>query len=158
MRLAYRILAYTISTLIALQAAAIGLAFFGLTSWVAGGGTFDKSFFDSNTAHFSGDGGLGFHAIVGFLVIPVLALLLVVSSFFTKVRGALTWALVVLGSVIVQIALAALGQSVYWLGALHGLFAFAVLAFATVAATRVARAGAVDRQTGAVADSAADVG
>lgn len=140
MKLAYRILAYLIALGVAVQAAAIAYAFFGLGAWVEGGGVLDKSVIESGTAHFTGEGGLEFHGTVGMMVVPALGLLLLISSFFVKVPGAITWALIVVVSIALQVFLGLFAHSMYWLGALHGVFAFAVLAFATVAATRVSRA------------------
>jgi hypothetical protein len=140
MKMVYRVLAYLISLGVALQAAAVAIGFFGLAAWVENGGVLDKAGMESQTISFGGLWGLEFHGTVGIMVIPALGLLLVISSFFTKVRGAVTWALIVLGCIVVQIALGLFAHSFYVLGFLHGLFAFAVLAAATIAATRVARA------------------
>jgi hypothetical protein len=56
---------------------------------------------------------------------------------------------------VVQIALGIFAHSYYLLGFLHGLFAFAVLATATIAATRVAQAGAASEAPAVVASNAA---
>ena len=52
----------------------------------------------------------------------------------------MVWALIVLGCAVVQVVLGMFSHAVYALGFVHGLFAFAVLGTATVAATRMARA------------------
>lgn len=137
-RLTYRILAYLISLGVALQAASIALAFSGLGGWVFAGHTLDKAVLTG--PGYPGHGGFEFHAAIGMMVIPALGVLLLVSSFFVKVKGAVIWAIVVLASIVLQIAFAELTSVSYVFGAVHGFFAFAVLAFATVAATRVARA------------------
>ena len=140
MKMVYRILAYLISLGVALQAAAIAIGFFGLAHWVDQGGVLDKAGFESGTVSFGGIWGLEFHGTVGIMVMPVLGLLLLISSFFAKVKGAVVWALIVLGCIVVQILLGLFAHSFYALGFLHGLFAFAVLGTATVAATRMTRA------------------
>jgi hypothetical protein len=140
MKMAYRILAYLISLGVALQAAAIAIGFFGLANWVEQGGVLDKAGFESGTISFGALWGLEFHGTVGIMVMPILGLLLLIAAFFTKVKGAVTWALVVLGCIVVQIVLGLFAHSFYALGFLHGLFAFAVLGTATVAATRMTRA------------------
>ena len=43
MRKAYRVLAYLVAAGVALQAAAIAYAMFGLTKWIERGGTLDQS-------------------------------------------------------------------------------------------------------------------
>ena len=100
----------------------------------------DKAGMESGTLTFAGIWGLEFHGTVGIMVMPALGLLLLISSFFTKVKGAVTWALIVLGCIVVQILLGLAAHTFYALGFLHGLFAFVVLGTATVAATRVSRA------------------
>jgi hypothetical protein len=154
MKMVYRVLAYLISLGVALQAAAIAIGFFGLANWVEAGGVLDKAGMESETITFGGLWGLVFHGMFGIFVIPALGLLLVIASFFTKVKGALTWALIVLGCIVVQVALGIFAHSLYALGFLHGLFAFAVLATATIAATRVARS-TVTRATPAAAENTA---
>jgi len=147
MRLVYRILAYLISLTVVLQAAAIALGFFGLGSWIENGGTLNKAVMDSSTSHVTGDIGLAFHSTVGMMVIPILGLLLVISSFFTRIRAAIWWSLIVLGCIVVQVLLGIFAHQAYALGAVHGVFAFAVLGVAAYAGRLVgATAGAGARQ------------
>jgi hypothetical protein len=138
MKMVYRILAYLIALAVALQAAFIAIAFFGLGTWIDNGGVLDKA--SAESAVYPGNWGLEAHGTVGVMVIPIIGLLLLVSSFFTKVKGAVVWALIVLGCIVLQVVLGIFSHAAYALGFLHGLFAFAVLATATVAATRMARA------------------
>lgn len=56
MKMAYRILAYLIALGVVLQASAIAFAFFGLGSWVEGGGVLDKAFIESSTSSFPARG------------------------------------------------------------------------------------------------------
>jgi hypothetical protein len=76
--------------------------------------------------------------ILGTMVIPLLAFLLVIASFLVGVPGGIKWALITLGSVMLQIVLAYAGFAVPVLGALHGINAF-VIAFAASIAMRKAR-------------------
>jgi hypothetical protein len=140
MRVVYRVIAYLIALAVALQAASVAMAFFGLGSWVDAGGVLDKSALESGGS-FTGEGGLAYHVTVGFFVIPALGLLMLISSFFTRSRGAIGWAGIVFGSIIVQVLLGGFAHTAYIIGAVHGLFAFVVLAAAVIAAMRMARAG-----------------
>lgn len=133
MKVVYRVIAYLIALGVVLQAASIALGFFGLGSWIENGGTLDKSTIESSTTHFSGDVGLAYHGTAGMMIIPALGLLLVISSFFTRSKGAISWSLIVLGCIVVQVVLGMLAHSFYILGAVHGIFAFAVLGTAAYA-------------------------
>ena len=73
-------------------------------------------------------------------MIPGIALLLVITSFFTKVRGAIKWAVIVLVLVVVQGQLGFLGHEIAAVGALHGLTALALLVTALYAGLRIRRA------------------
>jgi hypothetical protein len=139
MKLVYRVLAYLISLAVVLQAAAIALGFFGLGNWIESGGTLTKAGLDSGTTHFPGDVGLAIHGTVGMMVIPIIGLLLVISSFFTGTRRAIWWSLIVLGCIVVQVLLGLLSHQAYALGAVHGIFAFAVMGTAAYAGRMVIR-------------------
>jgi heme A synthase len=84
------------------------------------------------------------HINNGFFVIPALALLLVIVSFFTKVRGAIRWAVVVFVLVIVQTQLGGLGHDFPLVGALHGLNALVLFAVALYTGRRLRAASAVE--------------
>jgi len=141
MKLVYRVLAYLISLTVVLQAASIALGFFGLGSWIENGGTLNKAAMESGTTHFSGEVGLAFHGTVGTMVIPALGVLLVVSSFFTRARSAIWWSLIVLGCIVVQVLLGVLAHDAYALGAVHGIFAFAVMGVSAYAGSAITRPG-----------------
>ena len=85
------------------------------------------------------------HEVIGMLVVPVLALLLLVVSFFAKVPGGVPRAAVILLLVLAQVGLGAVFFDATLLGVLHGVNAFLVLGVALVAA----------RRAGAVAESPA---
>ncbi len=154
MKNVYRVLAYLIAALVALQGAAIAYAVFGLFAWVEQGGTVDKALFESEGPP-AGIGGLtGFilHGQVGMMVIPIAALLFLISSFFAKVPGGLKWALITLGVVVVQVALGLFSHELAGLGWLHGANALVLFAVAVMAGMRVRRAlagrGPGDAKTG----------
>ncbi len=132
MKNVYRVLAYAIAALVAVQAASIAYGVFGLASYIDSGGAVDK-----NTEGFPGVGGLIAHGIGGQMVIPVVTLALLVVSFFSKVAGGVRWALIVLGAVVVQVALGIFAHSLPALGAVHGIMALVLFGVAVTAAMRV---------------------
>jgi hypothetical protein len=132
MKNVYRVLAYAIAALVAVQAASIAYAVFGLAKYIDGGGAVDK-----NSDGFPGVGGLIAHGIGGQMVIPLVTLALLVVSFFAKVAGGVRWALIVLGAVVVQVALGIFSHSLPALGAVHGVVALVLFGLAVTAAMRV---------------------
>jgi heme A synthase len=157
MRGIYRGLALAIAALVALQAAFIAYAVSGLGKWIQDGGTLDASVFaEGSTVEVGGEAGFMFHAISGTFLIPLVALLLVIVSFFAKIPGGTKWALIVFGVVVVQYALAFFARlaEVPLLGALHGLNALILFGVAVTAAMRVrtaTRAAVPDTATAPVA-------
>lgn len=140
MRTAYRVFAYAIAELVAVQAAAIAYGFFGLEKWIDDGSTLDKAALDSKAASFTGDVGLAAHSILGMMVIPVVALLFVICALLAKVPGGVKWALITFVTVVVQVVLGLAAHSVPVLGLLHGIVAMALFGVAVAAAMRVTRA------------------
>ena len=113
MRTAYKVLAYLVAAEVAVQAMVMVWAIAGLGKWVDGGGVFDKAVIESEGAlPFPEIAGILVHGINGSFVIPGIALLLLIVSFFTKVRGAIKWAVVVFVLVIVQGQLGGLGHDI----------------------------------------------
>jgi hypothetical protein len=121
MRAVYKYLAYAVPVLVAVQAAAIAFAFFGLSKWIEDGGTLDKATMESESTSFTGVVGFMVHGINGQMIIPLVAIVLLVVSFFAQVPGGVKWAAFILVDVIVQIAFAfgAFGAPV--VGMFHGL-------------------------------------
>ena len=140
MKSVYRGLALTVAGLVVLQAAFIAYAMFGLSDWVADGGTLDASAFGPDSDVEVG-GGVGFmlHGISGTILVPLASLVLVIVSFFAKVPGGVKWALIVFGVTVLQYALAFIGRSAGLpaIGALHGLNALILFGVAVTAAMRV---------------------
>jgi hypothetical protein len=147
MRTAYKVLAYLVAAEVAVQAMMMVWAIAGLGKWVEGGGVFDKAVIEeaigSGGVPFPEVAGLLVHGINGAFVIPGLALLLLIVSFFTKVRGAIKWAVIVFVLVVVQGQLGFLGHEFPLSGALHGLNALALFGVALYAGRRLRAATAV---------------
>jgi heme A synthase len=139
MRTAYRVLAFAIAALVAIQAAAIGYAVFAQLNWIDGGGTVDKASIDSAP----GTAAYIFHALDGGVVL-LIALALLVVSFFAKIPQGVRWAVIVLVTTIVQIALGTLSHMLAAIGAVHGAVALVLFGVAVMAAMRSRRPAAVE--------------
>jgi hypothetical protein len=141
MRTAYKVLAYLVAAEVAVQAMVMVWAIAGLGKWVDGGGVFDKSVIEGSieggAMAFPDVLGILVHGINGMFVVPGLALLLLIVSFFTKVRGAIKWALIVFVLVVAQGQIGFLGHEFPLAGLLHGLNALALFAVALYAARRL---------------------
>jgi heme A synthase len=132
MRAAYRVLAFAIAAMVAIQAGAIGYAVFAQFKWIEEGGTFDKAAFDTGAP---GTGAFMFHALfAGALLLASLVMLII--SFFAKIPHGVRWAVFVLIATIVQIALGVLSHLLAAIGALHGAAALVLFGVAVMAAMR----------------------
>jgi hypothetical protein len=122
----YRVVAWLVAVGVLVQAAAVSFGWFDAISGLENGLVIDES--------YEGNAGHAIHGIVGFYGIPVLALVLLIVSFLAakQVPGARTWAGIIFGLVILQVALA--------IFALHGANALLILA-AAVRAAMLARTG-----------------
>src|SRR5215204_5311177 len=109
MRTAYKVLAYLVAAEVAVQAMVM----------------------------VCGIAGLVVHGINGTFVIPLIALLLLIVSFFTKVRGAIKWAAIVFALVVAQGQIGFLGHEFPLAGALHGLNALVLFGMAIYAGRRL---------------------
>lgn len=137
MRTAYKVLAYIVAAEVAIQAMVMVWAIAGLIKWVDAGGVFDKSLMESEGTPFTEVFGVIVHAINGTFVVPGIALLLLIVSFFTKVRGAIKWAVIVLVLVVAQGQIGYLGHEFPMAGALHGLNALALFSAALYTGRRI---------------------
>ena len=135
MKMVYRVLALLIALGVMLQAASVAFGMFGMLKWVEEGGTLDKS--TELTPALGGFVGFNWHATSGIMVIPVIALLFLISSFFAKVPGGIKWALIVFGVTVVQVALGLFSHAIAGLGWLHGINALILFGVAVSAAMRV---------------------
>jgi hypothetical protein len=136
MKATYRVLAYLVALGVVVQAAAIAYAYFGLGKWIEDGGVLDKATMESEGTGFTGVVGFMIHGIAGDMVIPALALILLVVSFFARVPRGVLWAGIVVLLTALQVVLGHLSSEVVGLGPLHGVNALALFAVATVAAHR----------------------
>jgi hypothetical protein len=121
MRSAYKYLAFAVPVLVAVQAAAIAFAFFGLGKWIEDGGTLDKAAMEDEDLSFTGVLGFMVHGINGQMVIPLVAIVLLIVAFFAKIPGGVKWAAFILLDVIVQIAFAFGAFGAPAIGMFHGL-------------------------------------
>ena len=135
MRRAYHVLAYLIAADVVVQAMMIATAVAGLSHWIDNGATVNKHIMDKHPS-FTGAFGFPAHAINGEMLIPLLAIALLVVSFFAGVAGGTRWAMYILGLIVLQVVLGVSQGDVPFLGLLHGANAFAILIVAALAARR----------------------
>lgn len=146
MRSAYRILAYIVAVEVAIEAAAIAYALAGLGKWIEDGGTLDKATMESEDTPFTGVSGFIVHGINGQMVIPLIALILLIVSFFAKIPGGSKWAGLVLLVVVIQVLLGLFSHELPQLGMLHGVNALILFATALYAGRRVNSRTEVDAE------------
>ena len=142
MHMAYKVLAFLIVGLVAVQAAAHAWASSGLVKYLAQGGTID---FESTEAppvpEFLG---LMIHGMNGMFVIPIVAIVLLIVALVTKSSRAIIWAGVVVGLVAWPVTLGLLGHETTALAFLHGLNAIVLAGTALATGLLVVRRTAVD--------------
>jgi hypothetical protein len=136
MKKTYRVLAWIIAAEVVVQAVAIAWFLAGLGHWVTGGGVLDSAAMESDEIAFTELYGVIVHGVNGGIVVPVVALALLVVSFFAKIPGGIKWAVAVFVLTVVQGQLGYLGHDFPAVGALHGLNALALLAVSVIAARR----------------------
>ncbi|MGH3519344.1 MAG: hypothetical protein ACRDQ7_18380 [Haloechinothrix sp.] len=136
MRTTYRVLAYLIAVEVVIQAAAMVFAVAGLGKWIQEGGVLDKAAMESDEFPFPEVVGFIIHGINGQMVIPLIALILLIVSFFAKIPKGAAWAGGILGLVVLQVLLGIFGHGMPLLGMLHGINALALFTVALVAARR----------------------
>lgn len=150
MRTAYKVLAWLIAAEVMVQAAAIVYAIAGLGIWIdQDGGVLDKATMESEGTPFPEIVGFMIHGLNGQMIIPVLALILMIVSFFAKVPGGVKWAGFVLLAVVVQVLLGMFLHEVSALGMLHGINALILFGLAAMAGVRAHRFSKTERATGA---------
>jgi Family of unknown function (DUF6220) len=132
MRATYRVLALLIAAGVVVQAAVIAFAWFQVINDTESGGVFDKNN-EGNWGHVA-------HGVIGSMIIPVLAIVLLILSFFARIPGGVKWAAITFGVVALQVLLAFLSFAAPIVGILHGLNAFALAAVASIAARKAREA------------------
>lgn len=135
MRTTYRTLAWLIMALVAIQAAVVAYGFFGLGAWIESGNDMTKTVLEGGGG-FTGEVGLMVHSIVGQWVIPVLALVMLLLSFFAHVQDGVRWGALLFVATVVQVLLGIVSFGAPTVGILHGLNAFLIFWLALMA-TRV---------------------
>ena len=135
MRRTYHVLAHLIAGLVVVQAMMMATAVAGLSHWIDDGATVNKHVIDKHP-NFTGSFGFPVHAINGEMLIPLIAIALLVVSFFAKVPSGTRWALYVFGVIVIQVVLGVSAGDVPLLGLLHGLNAFILFAVALLAGRR----------------------
>jgi hypothetical protein len=148
MKSAHKVLAYVIAALVVVQSAAIVFAIAGLGIWVEEGGVLDAATMESEPT-FTGALGFMIHGMNGMMLIPLLALALLVVSFFAKTPGAVRNSAIVLGLVVLQVALGLFGHENAYIGMLHGVNALVLFAAALHTGRQAGRAEAATGQRAA---------
>jgi hypothetical protein len=133
---AYRYLAYTLPALVVVQLAAVAWGTFGIVKYndthaIPKGGLGEDS-----TLSFSGDAGFAIHGIVGMMVIPLVAVLLLVVSFLVKFKGSWQIALGLLIAVVLQVVLGIVSFDAPVVGILHAVNAVGIMGMGAAAAKR----------------------
>jgi heme A synthase len=152
MRSALRVLFFLLAAEVVVQGMAIAYALAGMGHWVdEDGGVVNKALFDQDNPDFPGVGGFMTHGMNGMMVIPVLALILLIVSFFAKVPGATKNAGILFGLVVLQVILGITSHGVPVVIMLHVINAFAIFSTAAVTAWRLSNNMAVDAPRGTAA-------
>ncbi len=158
MRRTFRILAGLIAGLVVVQAAAIAWAVAGEGHYIERGGAIDQASVEA--AQNGGD--LPFPEVVGYiihglnggLVLPVLALVLFVVSFWARFPRSVALGAGVFGLVLAQVMLGYSLHGLPFLGALHGANALAVLSLAAFASFKARTpAQVLDQPSGDLVDA-----
>ena len=134
MKTAYRVLAGLTCLLVLVQSAAIAFGTFGIINFVEGGNDYTKAIGEERAAEA---GGLGqnIHSF-GAMAIALVAIVLLIASFFAKIDGGVKWAGIVFVAVLLQWVFAISAFSAPVVGLLHGLNAFVVFGTAMTAMQR----------------------
>jgi hypothetical protein len=133
MRTTYRVLAWILALEVVVQAAAIAWALFGLGAWIQGGGVLDAAAMEAEP-QFDGVVGFMVHGLNGQMIVPVVALVLLVVSFFAKLPRGVAYAAALFVMVLLQVLLGIVSHSIPALGMLHGALALAILVTAVLSA------------------------
>jgi hypothetical protein len=138
MKATYRVLAFLVPVIVALQAAFIALGVFGLGKWVEDGNDFTKSVLESNDSSVTGGIGFGLHSF-GAIAMALVALILLIVSFFAKIEGGVRLAVFVFLDTLLQWILAFVSFAAWAVGSLHALNAFLLFGLGMMAAQAATR-------------------
>ena len=131
MRKTYVVLAYVVALGVVWQAAGIAVALFTVMHEVEDGSAITSGY------DWGENLGILMHRIGGTAVIPLGSIALLVVSFFTGLPGAVRWAGIVFGLVVLQWLILFVAFVVPNTGALHGANALVLFAAAVWAARRL---------------------
>lgn len=133
----YRVLAYVICALVAVQAAMHAWASAGISAFIMSGGSFDmNSDAPPPVPEFLG---IIVHGMNGMYVVPLVAIVLLIVAFLAKTPRAVAFAATIVVLVALQITLGLMAHGLTFLALLHGLNALAIFGTALVAARSVGR-------------------
>ncbi len=131
MKRTYRVLAYLVAAGVPLQAAFIAFVMFGIINDVNGGQVVSQN--------YEPNAGARLHGGTGMFLIPLLAIILMIVSFFARIPRGITWAAIVLGVVLMQVTFAYVAFGAEFVGLLHGFNALVLFTAALYAGLRVTR-------------------
>jgi hypothetical protein len=131
MRRVYQLLARLTALLVLVQAAAVAFGTFGILKFVEEGDVYTKAVADDRSA--TGALGQNIHSF-GALAIALLAIVLLIVSFFAKIEGGVKWAGFVFLAVLAQWVFAIFAFGAPVVGMLHGINAFVIFGVAMAAA------------------------
>ncbi len=132
MRTTYIWLARLIAIGVVLQAAFVAFGTFEVFNAAN-----DGKVFSEDTDYNAGQ---NLHAIVGLMMIPLLALILLIVAFFARISGGVRLAGAVVGLVVLQVVLGLVSFEAPIVGILHGLNAFAMAGVAGFAGRQAGQA------------------
>jgi hypothetical protein len=147
MKATYRVLAGLICLLVLVQAAGIAFGTFGILNFVEGGDAYTKSVAEERSADAGGVGQV-IHSF-GAIAIALVAIVLLIISFFAKIDGGVKWAGFVFLAVLLQWVLAIVAFSAPVVGVLHGINAFVIFGVAMTAMQNAKRAEVASPTTAA---------
>lgn len=139
MKRAFQVLAGLLAVEVVVQAMAIAYGLAGLSHWVdKDGGVLNKAALDdAENLHFRGVGGFAIHGINGMNLIPLIAIALLVVSFFAKVEGGVRRAGILFGMVALQVILGLSASGEPLLAPLHALNGFGIFVMAAMTARSI---------------------
>src|SRR5580693_7068617 len=105
MKQAYRVLAGLIAVLVVVQAASVAYGAFAVDHLIDKAKHHHGNTIMNASSVLDGGAGYSLHGLLGTMVIPVVALLLLAVSFRAQVPGGVKWALFVVADVAVQVVL-----------------------------------------------------
>lgn len=135
MKKAYRVLARLIAALVVVQVAAIAYGAFAIDKVIEKAKDHGDTIGDASSK-LNGGAGYGLHALIGTLVIPIVAIILFIVAFRAHVPDGVKWAGIILLDVVVQVVLGLAAHGVAALGWLHGPNALLLFALGVYAARR----------------------